>query len=169
MEAESLLPGAGGVLFLGVRIEQGGVQIHHYPAVLDRGAGDAPHSLASRRPSGADRGHRVVGVIGEAGDQPGHRRVRRHQAEHPGLRAQHRDVTGGVPTERDRDRQIRDDLTRIMDSERPPPLSEKPCELPGQTTAPRGLDQQHATGMRHQRLATGDHGQPGTQVFMLVG
>ena len=33
---------------------------------------------------------------------------------------------------------------------------------PGQPAAPGGLDQQHPTGVRHQRLAAGDHGQPGT-------
>ena len=37
----------------------------------------------------------------------------------------------------------------------------------GQTAAPGGLDQQHPTRVRHQRLAAGDHGQPGTQVLML--
>ena len=35
------------------------------------------------------------------------------RAEHPGLRAQHRDISGRVPAERDRDREIQHDLARI--------------------------------------------------------
>jgi hypothetical protein len=32
--------------------------------------------------------------------------VRNHRPEHPGLSAQHRDVAGGVPAQRDRDREV---------------------------------------------------------------
>jgi hypothetical protein len=41
------------------------------------------------------------------------------------------------------------------------------AEPPGQPTAPGGLDQQHPTRVRHQRLAADDHGRPGPQVLML--
>jgi hypothetical protein len=167
VKSESLLPGPGRVLFLGVRGDQGGVEIDHYLSVLDRGPGVMPDPFPRTSSSGADRGEGVVSVRGQATDQPGHRRVRRDRAEHPGLGAQHRDIAGGVPAERDRDRQIGHDLPRIMPRERQPPRPEQPRQPLGQTAAPGGLDQQHPTRVRHQRLAAGDHGQPGTQVFML--
>ncbi len=118
-------------------------------------------------PRGRDRRERGVGVLGEPGDQPRHRRIRGHRPEHPRLGAQHRQVAGGVPTQRDRDREIQHDLARVVRRERPPPRPQPGRELLGQATAPRRLDQQRCAGVRHQRLAASDHGQPGTQVLML--
>jgi hypothetical protein len=143
VEPESLLPRAGRVLLVGVRGDQGGVEIDHYLSALDRGPGHGPDPLAGRRPGGADRGEGVVGIRGQPRDQPRHRRVRGDRAEHPGLGAQHRDITGGVPAERDRDREIGHDLPRIMRRERQPPRPEPPRQLPRQSAAPGGLDQQH--------------------------
>ena len=76
-----------------------------------------------------DRRQRVVGVRGQGRDQPRHRRVRGDRAEHPGLGAQHRDIAGGVPAQRDRDRQIQHDLARVMRGQRAPPRPEPGREL----------------------------------------
>ena len=167
VEPETLLPGPGRVLLVGVRGDQRGVEIDHDLPVLDRGPCHLPDPLAGRRPRGGERGEDVVGVGGQPGDQPRHRRVRGHRAEHPGLRAQHRDIAGGVPAQRDRDGEIGHDLPRIMRCPRQPPRLQQPAQLPGHAAAPRGLHQQHPTRMRYQRLTASDHGQPGTQVLML--
>jgi type II secretory pathway predicted ATPase ExeA len=82
-------------------------------------------------------------------------RVPHHR--HPQRRATHGHISGGIPTERDRDRQIQHNLARIMHRQRQPPRSQPAPQLLGQATAPGGLHQQHPTGVRHQRLATGDH------------
>jgi hypothetical protein len=82
--------------------------------VLDRRPGALPDPFPRGRPRGIDRGQRLVGVAGQGRDQPRHRRIGGDPAEHPGLSAQYRDVAGGVPTQRDRDRQIRHDLPRIV-------------------------------------------------------
>ena len=96
-------------------------------SVLDRGAGVIARPVPAPRARAAlIAASGVVGVRGQAGDQPGHRRVRGDRAEHPGLGAQHRDIAGGVPAERDRDRQIGHDLPRIMRRERQPPRPEQP-------------------------------------------
>jgi len=61
----------------------------------------------------------------------------------PGLRTEHRDIAGSIAAEsdRDRDREIGHDLPGIMGCERQPPQTEQPRQLPGYTTAPRGLGQ----------------------------
>ena len=61
---------------------------------------------------------------------------------------------------------VKHDLPGIVRRERQPPPPEQPRQLPGHAASPRS-PQQDATGMRHQRLTAGDHGQPGTQVLML--
>ena len=70
VKAEPLFPGPGRVLFLRVRIQQGGVQIDHHPPVLHRRPGDLPHPFPRGCPSRADRRERGIGVLGEATDQP---------------------------------------------------------------------------------------------------
>ena len=167
MEPKGLLPGPRRVLLVGVRGDQGGVQVEHHPPVLDRCAGPRPHPLPGSGPRTGDRRQRVIGIPGQGRDQPRHRGIRGHQAEHPRLGAQHREIAGGVPTQRDRHRQIQHDLPRIMRRERFTPRSEQPRQLPRQPATAGGVYQQGRARVRHQRLAAGDHRQPGTQTPIL--
>ena len=68
---------------------------------------------------------------------------------------QHRHITGGVPTQRDRE--IQHDLPRVMDREGEPPRPQPGRQLPRKPAAPGGLHQQCPTRVRHQRLAADDH------------
>jgi hypothetical protein len=150
-----------------MRVHEGGVEVDHHPPVLDRRPREVPHPFPRRRPRARDRRERGIDVLGQGRDQPGHRRVRGHPAEHRRLGAQHRHVAGGVAAERDRDREIQHDLARVVRGQRPPPRPEPGGELLGQPAAPGRLDQQRAAGVRHQRLAASDHGQPGTTMSIL--
>ena len=85
----------------------------------------------------------------------------RPPARTPGLGTQYRDVTRGVPAERDRDRQVQHDLARVVRCQRQPPRPKPPRQHSRQLpAAPRGLDQQRPARVRHQRLTADDHRQP---------
>ena len=113
-----------------------------------------------RRAPHDDRGQGVIDVAGRPCDQPRHRRVRGDSPEHAGLGAQHPDIAGGVLAQRHRYRQIGHDLARVVNREWAAPPPQQPPQRPGQAAAPRGLHQRHATRVRHQGLAAGDHRQP---------
>ena len=57
------------------------------------------------------------------------------------------------PTQRDHDRQVGDDIARIVDRQRCPPRHQHLRQRPVQPDHPRRLPQQHRTRSRDQRLA----------------
>jgi hypothetical protein len=73
------------------------------------------------RTGGGDRGQRLVRVPGQRVNQPRHRRIRGNQAEHRRLRPHGRDVGQAIAAQGHRDRQITDDLPRVVDRGRPTP------------------------------------------------
>jgi hypothetical protein len=98
------------------------VQIHDDPAGLTDRRPVPPHHSPRRGPSRADRGDRHVGVGGERLDQPRHRRIRRDSTEQVRLRPHHREIGEAVTAERDRHRQVEDNLAGIMPGTRRSPL-----------------------------------------------
>lgn len=58
-----------------------------------------------------------------------HRRTRRHTPVDPRLGSHHHQITQRVSTKGERDRQVRDDLARVVDAERlPPPCQTRPTD-----------------------------------------
>ena len=117
--------------------------------------GPRPHHLAGRGPCRVDRRAAAVGVAGQRADQPRDRRVRRDAAEDLRGGAQDRDVGQAVPAQRERHRQVQQDLGRVVDRGRPPPSLERDRQRPVQPGRADGVDQQHRTGVRH-------HARPGS-------
>ena len=148
-----------GPLLVRVHGDQRGIQVEHHQPVGPRHPGVPPRLVPSGGARGADRGHRRLVVGGQPTDQPRHRRIRGHRSEHLRLRAHQRDVGRAVPAQRDRDRQIGDDLARIVHRQRCPPRRQRLRQRPIQPDHPSRLTQQHPTRGRHQRLAVGDHRQ----------
>jgi len=103
MEAETPLERRGGQLLLRVRGHQRGVHVDDQrPRGLDvviRGvlAGQRPRPRTGRGPGGIDRRQCRGSVGGQGVDQPGHRRIRGHRAEHLRMRPQLGDVGQAVP------------------------------------------------------------------------
>jgi hypothetical protein len=116
--------------------------------VRSRRSGPAPDGAPSRRPSVVDGGQGHVDVAGEDGDQPRHRRVRRHRTEHRRRLAQHGDVGQAISADRERHGHIKQDLRRVVER--------------GRTTPPL-QGQQHRTGLGHHprpggvATTTGNH------------
>ncbi len=73
-----------------------------------------PHPARAARGHARSAAERRLRIPRESIDQPAHRRVGGHRAEHFRLGPQHRDVSQTIPTQRDRDRQVQHRLTRIM-------------------------------------------------------
>jgi hypothetical protein len=88
-----------------VRGHQGGINIHDQrPAVIDPvirsgGPGPGPDLSAGGGAGGVDRRARLLDIAAQRGDQPGHRRVRGHGAEHRRCLAQGRDISQAVPAD----------------------------------------------------------------------
>jgi hypothetical protein len=87
-------------------------------------ASQLPGPLAGGGPGGIDRLQHSRRVGGQGRDRPRHRRVRRHPTEDARLGAQHSQVRQTVTAQRETERQIRDDLARIMNRQRFTP----PCQ-----------------------------------------
>jgi len=120
-----------------------------------------PDHLPRRRPRLRDRDQLR---LAELGQQPPHRRVRRHRLEQAGLIGQHGDVGDALRTDRDRDRdrQIDQHPPRIVRSSRPSQAPERVGQLTGQRAALGRIGQQPRAGMRHDTLTVSGHHQPGT-------
>ena len=170
MEAERLLPGRRGLLFLGVGDHDGGVQVDgDQPAVRARRRvpGQRPRPLPGRGPGGPDRLQRPRQVPGQLADQPGHHRVGRDRPGQLRLLPQHRDIGQAVPAQRDRGGQVRDDLARVMDRPRRPPPGQALRQAPAQAGDPHRLPQQDRPGLGHQAPAVSRHRDPGTACAIL--
>jgi hypothetical protein len=155
IEAEPLLvSGRRALLVIGVRVDQGAVQIDDIePRVHAR----RPRPPASRGPSRSDPGQ--GGVI-DRRQRPPRRRHRRHLTEqlrlsqkNPKIRQRRRPISH-------RDRQIHQHPAPIMT---PPPLLGRRHRLRQPLTQPQVISQvtqQPSPRMRHHTLATSSHRQP---------
>jgi hypothetical protein len=113
--------------------------------------GQRPHPGTGRRPSRVDRLQRRWRVRGERVEGAGHRRVRGHSAIDAGLGPQQRDVGQAVPAQRQRHRQVEDDLAGVVDRERLAPRRQRCGQRRVQTGSGHGVDQQHPTGLPDRR------------------
>ena len=77
------------------------------------------------------------------------RRIRGHRAIHPGLGAQHRDISQAVPTHGQRHRQVKNHLGRIVHRGRPAPRRQRGAQCPVDPRGPNRLDHRDPTGLRH--------------------
>jgi hypothetical protein len=78
-------------------------------------AGELPGLMAGGGPSGVDGLQNSRRVRCQRRDRPRHGRVGGHPAVDAGFGAQHGEVGQTVPAQGETQRQIRDDLARIMD------------------------------------------------------
>ena len=85
------------------------------------------------------------------------------------LLPQHRDVGQAVTAQRDRGRQVRDDLPRIMHRPRRPPPAQRRGQATAQAGHPQCLPQQDRPGLRHQAPAVSGHGDLGGTCAILHG
>jgi len=124
VKPEASLVGRGGVFLLRVRPHQARVQIDDHrvagvhPVIGGVGTGPRPRRGAAGGPRGVNRRQRPRRILGQGGDQPGHRRIVGHRTEDPRLLPQQREIGHAVPTHRDRHRQIQQDFPRIMRGQR---------------------------------------------------
>jgi hypothetical protein len=155
MEAEAALERRGGLLLLRVRGHQRGVHVDHQrPARVGLVVGGVltgqrPGPRAGGGAGGVDRGQRRGGVGGEGVDQPGHRGIGGDRAEDFRRGAQLGEVGQAVPANRQADRQIQQDLARIVPGQRPPPRRDRLRQGAGQANGLRGAQQEHRAGVRH--------------------
>jgi hypothetical protein len=116
-----------GVLLVRVRVQQGGVQIDdHRPVCADvvvggMVAGQCPGGGPCLRAGGVHRGQDPVRVAGQGVHEPGDRGIGGDQSEQVWFGPQAGDVGQAVATQGQRDRQIAEDLGRVMDRGRTPP------------------------------------------------
>ena len=161
MEAEGLLPGRRGLVLLRARGHDRRVDVHRdQPAVrAGRGvAGQRPGPLPGGGPRRADRLQRRGASAASRADQPGDHRVGGHQAEQFRLRAQHRDISQAVPAQRQRHRQIRDDLPRVVHRPGGPPPCKRRRQATVQARYPQRLGQQQPARLGHDpRPVSGHH------------
>jgi hypothetical protein len=89
-------------------------------AAMVRGmpAGEPPRLFAGCGPGGVDRLQHSRRVGGQRRDRPRHGRVRRDTPVDTRFGTQHGEVGQTVPAQREIERQIGDDLARIMDRQR---------------------------------------------------
>jgi hypothetical protein len=87
---EGLLPGGGGVLFLGVRQDEDPVEVHDHLSVrVRRGVpGQPPDVFTHFGMGGAQRGQDPLAARGQLSDQARDRRVGGHRPEHGRLSPQ---------------------------------------------------------------------------------
>ena len=84
-----------------------------------------PDPSTGSGPRGADRCDHRIDVATEGGDQSGHGGIGGHVTEHLRLGPRHRDVGGAVTAQRDRGRQINQNLGRIVGRPRRPPRRQR--------------------------------------------
>ena len=123
-ESIGLFPGRCGLVLFRAGRHNGRVDVHGDQAAVCAGCGitgQFPGPLPGRGPRAADRLQRCRRVSRQAGDQPGHHRIGGHRAEQLWLRTQHRGIGQAIPAQRQRHRQISDDLPRIVHRTRCPP------------------------------------------------
>lgn len=155
MMAEGLLPGRGGVLLLGVREDEDTVDVHDHAAVGGRAVrpGQLPDPRAYFGSGRADRGEGLRSGCGEGVDERGDRGVGCHRAEHIGLGPQHDDVGEAVPAQSCRERDIQQDLARVVHRPRLAPRRHGRRYRGVQTHLADRLDQQHGPGLRDHPAA----------------
>ncbi|MPM72135.1 hypothetical protein SDC9_119108 [bioreactor metagenome] len=107
VEPEPAFERRRGLLLLRMRRDQGGVQVDDQrilnAALVSGGVvpGQGPGPGAGLLPGRADRGHGLVGVLGEGRDQARDGRVRGHRPVDAGLPAQDSDVNASPPSTSD--------------------------------------------------------------------
>ena len=165
MEPIGLLPGRSGFLFLRVRQHDRRVDVHRDQRRVPAGgavAGQRPGAHAGCRPGPADRPQRPRALRGQRADQAGDHRIRRHRPRQLRLGAQHRDISQAVPTQGECHGQVGQDLPRVVHRPRRPPPGQGAGQALAQPSDPQRLGQQQPTGLGHQPLTIGRHGDLGT-------
>lgn len=153
MESEALLERWPREFLLAVRRHQRCVQVYDQGILCRRAsarrmiAGQGPSVLTGSATGAADGLFDLVDVTGQGREQPGDCRIRGHGSIHIRLRSERRDVGQAVSTDREHEREIREDLPRIMTRELLPPRRQRPRQLGNQTRRADGLGQQHTAGL----------------------
>ena len=162
--AEGLLPGRGGVFFLGVRQDQHAVDVHDHIVVRVRCglAGRPPDPIADFGPCPPDGCQCAGAGCGKGVDQSGDRRIGGHRSEHAGLRSQHGHVRQAVPARGHGKREIQQDLAGVMHRPGLAPRRERHRQPGGQARAARCLHQQDPAGLRDDPATATRH--PHTRV-----
>ena len=128
MEPERLLPGRRGLLLLRVRDHDRGVDVDRDQAAVR--AGRASPASAQARSRAAARAARIARSArgASAASAPTSRETTGSEATGPassGCGAQHRDIGQAVPAQRQRHRQVGDDLPRVVHRPRRPPPGQR--------------------------------------------
>ena len=151
MEPEGVLVGPGRTLLLGVRVHQGGVQVHQQQLAVGVRAG-LPGTSA-----GMGSGRAQAGQPVRVGRQPLHHppggRGRGDLAEQLGLRAQHPKIAQAVPAIGQHHGQIPQHPSLRVTAA--PATPGPPAQRAGQPQPVGQLDQQPDTGMADDAVGVG--------------
>jgi hypothetical protein len=172
MMAERFLPGGGRLFLLGVRDHDRGIDIDRdQPAARTRGLlpGQRPRPFPRGRARRPDRRQSPRRVPGQLADQAGDHRVRRHRPEQLRLAPQHGHIGQAVPAQRQRDRQVRDDLAGVVHRPRRPPPDQPRRQLPAQARDLQDLGEQQRPGLGDNPRSVSGHDDLGTARGILHG
>lgn len=153
--AVCLLPGPSGVLLVGVGQHQHAVDVHdHLPVgVRSLGPGQLPDPVTDFGPCGADGGQCPRARCGERVDQSGNSRVGGYRPEDGRFGPQHRDIGQAVPAQGGRQREVHQDLARVVHRPRLAPRRQGRGYRLIQAGFANRLHQQHGTRLRDHRTA----------------
>lgn len=164
METEATLERRSGLFLLGMRGDQGGIDVEDQRmgfvdgVVGSRCAGSGPGVGSGGGAGASDRGERGVGVGGQHADQAGDGGIRGHRTEDLRVGSQLCDVGEAVPTDRQCRREIEHDLVGIVSGQRFSIWCEFGRQCRGEAGLLRGAQQQSRAGMGHD---TGSGGRCG--------
>ena len=161
VEPVALLERRLGVLLVRVRRHQRGVHVHDQ-RVLHAHAGvggvltgQQPRAGPGSGADGVDRLQHPWSIGDEQANQPRDGRVGSHHPVDGRLGPEQRSIGEAVPTQRQGDRQVGQDLARVVGRERFPPPRQRRRQLAGEAGHHRCLREQHAAGVAHDPGGSG--------------
>jgi hypothetical protein len=174
MEAEPALERRRGLLLLAMGGHQGGVHVNHERRTGADGVvgglltSQRPGPPPRGRPCRGDRGQRGRSVGGKGVDQPGHGRIGGNRAEHLRCGTQLREVGQAVPADRQRHRQIQQDLARVVAGQPPSPRCERLRQDGVEAYDLRGTQQEDRARVGNDAPATPVDRQTGISIATLL-